>query len=104
MSSASSVQRDLDRFYKSMDKSDFSIRKVTKGAFTQARAKLNPEAFKRLNQVAIDTFYEQNLVYTWHKMRTIVASKKILELISLDIKPIKNVLLLVHLYFMMFLI
>jgi Transposase DDE domain len=71
MSSASSVQRDLDRFYKSMDKSDFSIRKVTKGAFTQARAKLNPEAFKRLNQVAIDTFYEQNLVYTWHGMRTL---------------------------------
>jgi len=71
MSSASSVQRDLDRFYKSMDKSDFSIRKVTKGAFTQARAKLNPEAFKRLNQVAIDTFYERNLVYTWHGMRTL---------------------------------
>lgn len=71
MSTASSVQRDLDRFYKSMDKSDFSIRKVTKGAFTQARAKLNPEAFKRLNQVAIDTFYEQNLVYTWHGMRTL---------------------------------
>jgi hypothetical protein len=71
MSSTSSVQRDLDRFYKSMDKSDFSIREVTKGAFTQARAKLNPEAFKRLNQVAIDTFYEQNLVDTWHGMRTL---------------------------------
>ena len=71
MSSSSSVQRDLDRFFKSMDKSDFSIRKVTKGAFTQARAKLNPQAFKDLNQVAIDTFYEQNLVYTWHGMRTL---------------------------------
>jgi hypothetical protein len=71
MSSASSVQRDLDRFYKSMDKSDFSIRKVTKGAFTQARAKLNPEAFKNLNQVATDTFYEQNNVYTCHVMITL---------------------------------
>ena len=51
MSSCSSIQRDLDRFYKSLDKSDFNIRKVTKSAFTQARKKLNPEAFKRLNEV-----------------------------------------------------
>lgn len=71
MSSASSIQRDLDKFFKSLEKSDFSIREATKGAFTQARAKLNPESFKRLNQVAIDTFYEQNLVYTWHGMRTL---------------------------------
>jgi hypothetical protein len=70
MSSCSSIQRDLDRFFKSMDKSDFSIREVTKGAFTQARAKLDPWAFKRLNEVAIDTFYEQNKVYTWNGMRT----------------------------------
>jgi len=71
MSSCSSIQRDLDRFYKSMDRSDFSIREVTKGAFTQARAKLNPWAFKRLNEVAINTFYEQNEVYTWNGMRTL---------------------------------
>ena len=54
-----------------MDKSDFSIREVTKGAFTQARAKLNPWAFMRLNEVAVNTFYEQNEVYTWHGMRTL---------------------------------
>jgi len=71
MSSCSSIQRDLDRFYKSMDKSDFSIREVTKGAFTQARAKLNPWAFMRLNEVAVNTFYEQNEVYTWNGMRTL---------------------------------
>ena len=71
MSSCSSIQRDLDRFYKSMDKSDFSIRDVTKGAFTQARAKLNPWAFKRLNEIAVNTFYEQNEVYTWNGMRTL---------------------------------
>jgi hypothetical protein len=71
MSSCSSIQRDLDRFYKSMDKSDFSIREVTKGAFTQARSKLNPWAFQRLNEVAINTFYEQNKVYTWYGMRTV---------------------------------
>jgi hypothetical protein len=71
MSSCSSIQRDLDRFYKSMDKSDFSIREVTKGAFTQARANLNPWAFKRLNEVAVNRFYEQNEVYTWNCMRTL---------------------------------
>ena len=71
MSSCSSIQRDLDRFYKSMDKSDFSIREVTKGAFTQARSKLNPWAFQRLNEVTVNSFYEQNEVYTWNGMRTI---------------------------------
>jgi len=54
-----------------MDKSDFSIREVTKSAFTQARAKLNPWAFQRLNEVAVNTFYEENEVYTWNGMRTL---------------------------------
>lgn len=71
MSSCSSIQRDLDRFFKSMNKSDFSIREVTKGAFTQARAKLDPWAFKHLNDIAVNTFYEQNEVYTWNGMRTL---------------------------------
>lgn len=35
------------------------------------RAKLNPWAFKRLNEVAINTFYEQVEVYTWYGMRTL---------------------------------
>jgi hypothetical protein len=65
----SSIQRELDRFYKAISKSDFNIREVTKGALTQARAKLNPWAFKRLNQVAVDTFYQQAKYYVWHQMR-----------------------------------
>jgi len=69
MSSCSSIQRDLDRFYKSLNNSDFNIRKATKSAFTQARKKLNPWAFKRLNEVAVNTFYENNEVYTWYGMR-----------------------------------
>jgi hypothetical protein len=48
----SSIQRELDSFYKAISRSDFKIREVTKGAFTQARAKLNPWAFLRLNEVA----------------------------------------------------
>ena len=69
MSLCSSIQRDLDRFFKSLDNSDFNIRKVTKSAFTQARKKLNLWAFKRLNEVAVKTFYENNEVYTWYGMR-----------------------------------
>jgi hypothetical protein len=38
----SSIQRELDSFFKAISKSDFKIREVTKGAFTQAGAKLNP--------------------------------------------------------------
>ena len=57
MSSCSSIQRDLDRFFKSMENSDFSIRRVTKSAFTQARSKLDPWAFRRLNDIAVNTFY-----------------------------------------------
>ena len=41
----SSIQRELDSFFKAVSQSDFKIREVTKGAFTQARAKLNPWAF-----------------------------------------------------------
>ena len=65
----SSLQRDLDRFYKEVMKSDFNIREVTKGAFTQARAKLNPWAFKRLNEVAVNSFFEGAAYIEWHEMR-----------------------------------
>ncbi len=65
----SSLQRDLDRFYKEVMKSDFNIREVTKGASTQARAKLNPWAFKRLNEVAVNSFYESAAYIVWHEMR-----------------------------------
>lgn len=65
----SSIQRELDRFYKEVSQSDFNIREVTKGAFTQARAKLNPWAFTRLNEVAVNSFYEGAEYYEWHQMR-----------------------------------
>jgi hypothetical protein len=67
----SSIQRELDGFFKALSRSDFKIREVTKGAFTQARAKLNPWAFKRLNEVAADTFYKGAEYYLWYKMRVL---------------------------------
>ena len=65
----SSLQRELDSFYKEITGGDFNIRQVTKGAFTQARAKLNPEAFVELNENVNQTFYEEAPYLTWHQMR-----------------------------------
>lgn len=71
MSFKTSLQRDLDRFYKALSNSDFNIREVTKGALTQARAKLNPWAFRRLNEVAVNSFYDEASYYTWYGMRVL---------------------------------
>lgn len=71
MSFKTSLQRDLDRFYKSIYDKDFNIREVTKGALSQARAKLNPWGFKRLNEVAVNSFYDNAPYYAWFGMRTL---------------------------------
>lgn len=65
----SSIQRELDRFVRDVSNADFSVREISKGAFTQARAKLNPWAFKRLNEVAVTTFYAEAPWHSWHKKR-----------------------------------
>ena len=67
----SSIQRELDDFFKALSKSDFKIREVTKGAFSQARAKLNPWAFIRLNEVTVNSFYQGAEYYLWYNMRTL---------------------------------
>ncbi len=61
----------MDEFYKALNQSDFKIREITKGALTQARAKLNEWAFIRLNEVVVNTFYEEAEYYVWHGMRTL---------------------------------
>lgn len=61
----------MDEFYKALNRRDFKIREITKGALSQARAKLNEWAFIRLNEVAVNTFYEEAEYYVWHGMRTL---------------------------------
>jgi len=75
-----SYQRDLDGFCKEIIGGDFNIREVTKGALTQARAKLNPWAFRRLNSVAVDSFYEGADYVTWqgHRVLAVDGSKLML--------------------------
>jgi hypothetical protein len=48
---------------------DFNIREVTKGAFSQARAKLKPEAFKKLNSITVSHFYDGAPYQVWHGHR-----------------------------------
>ena len=66
-----SIQRELDSFFKKLSDSDFKIRTVTKGAFTQSRAKLNPWAFIRLNEIAVNSFYNGDHYLVWYGMRTL---------------------------------
>lgn len=65
------LQRDLDRFFKAIRQEDFNIRQVTKSALTQARRKLNPWAFHRLNEVAVERFYKDAPYITWRGHRTL---------------------------------
>lgn len=64
-----SIQRELNSFYQKLQKSDFSIQHVTKGAFSRARAKLKPEAFAELNRVGIASFYRNAPYKTWRGFR-----------------------------------
>lgn len=59
----------MDSFYKEVTNSDFNIREVTKGAFSRARAKLNPSAFVEMNENVIETFYNEAPYLCWHGMR-----------------------------------
>jgi hypothetical protein len=63
------IQRELDSFFGKILQDDFDIRAVTKGAFTQARAKLSPEVFVHLNRRVIEEFYGSTEVYAWEGMR-----------------------------------
>lgn len=65
----SSLQRELDSFFKTVLSTDYNIRAVTKGALSQSRSKLKPEAFKEINQVACSSFYSGAPYKKWHGHR-----------------------------------
>lgn len=69
MTFKTTIQRELDSFYRSTLNQDFNIRAVTKGAFSRARAKLKPEAFKHLAQIGLNIFYREAPVYNWAGFR-----------------------------------
>lgn len=65
----SSLQRELDSFYKEATGSEFNIRAATKSAFTKSRAKLKHEAFIELNDNVNQTFYNEAPYLVWNQMR-----------------------------------
>ena len=62
----------MDEFYRRMTGTDFCIRTLTKGAFTQARAKLSHEVFREMDRITRKTFYKEAEYYTWNKFRLLV--------------------------------
>jgi hypothetical protein len=76
----SSLQRELNRFYSKILDKDFSIQEVTKGALSQARAKLKPEAFLELNQEGCRSFYEDAPYLEWNHHRVLAADGSTLML------------------------
>lgn len=64
-----SIQRELNDFYRVVQGTEYSIQAVTKGALTQSRAKLRPEAFLEMNQTGVRTFYEQAPYLQWKRHR-----------------------------------
>jgi hypothetical protein len=75
-----SIQRELDDFFQRLSGSEFQIRTITKGALTQARAKLKPEAFKELDRVTQESFYKESGCYTWdrYQIRVVDGSTMVL--------------------------
>lgn len=67
----SSYQNELDHFFKALGQFQVAKRVVTKGALTQARKKLNYEAFIELNKHLIQQAEEQFDLKCWHGFRLV---------------------------------
>ena len=61
----SSIQDELDHFFKAINHSEVCERIVTKSAFSQARKNLDPLAFIELNNHLVRTFYNTFPARTW---------------------------------------
>nr|WP_280746777.1 IS4 family transposase [Parabacteroides sp. PF5-9] len=73
----SSLQRELDSFFKTVLSTDYHIRSVTKGALSQSRRKLKAEAFKEINDVACSGFYSGAPYQKWqgHRLLSVDGSR-----------------------------
>jgi len=75
-----SLQRELNDFFGRLNNSDYSIQKVTKSAFSQARSKLKPEAFIELSQSSVDFFYDNSPYLLWDKHRLLACDGSTIRL------------------------
>ena len=65
----SSIQNELDHFFKAINKSDIAQTQVTASAFCQARKKLKHSVFIELSTKAIEFFYYHFSPKTWKGFR-----------------------------------
>lgn len=65
------LQTELDRFFQVLEGAEVAVRRVTKGAFCQARKKFSYRAFVALNQQALDQFYQHGPAKRWRGYRLI---------------------------------
>jgi len=67
----SSIQRELDRFFRTFNKQLLAEKFVSQSAFSQARLKIKPEAFVELRQGITNLFYTNYAVKKWNGLRLI---------------------------------
>lgn len=61
-----SLQDELDEFFKELNREKVASRRVSKGAFSQARRKLEASAFVELNEEQVSYFYENFEPKSWY--------------------------------------
>lgn len=76
----SSIQTELDSFFRVLLNSDTPVREVTKGAFSQARQKLSHRAFVELNGHLAERFYADFNVKTFQGYRLLAMDGAALQL------------------------
>lgn len=74
------LQREVDSFFKETENEAFSIRKITKGGFSQSRKNLCPEAFSELNEVICKDFYGEAEWLGYHGRRLLAVDGTFLNL------------------------
>lgn len=75
-----SLQRELNDFFGRLDNAEYSIQKVTKSAFSQARSKLKHEAFVELSQSSVDFFYDNSPYLLWGTHRLLACDGSTIRL------------------------
>ena len=76
------IQRELNSFFSVLQGESYDIHKVTKGALTQARAKLKSDAFIELYQAALPCFYESAPYNKWKGHRLLAVDGSTINLPS----------------------
>lgn len=67
----SSIQRELDRFFKTYNDQLLTQQYVSQSAFSQARLKIKPEAFVELRDDCVEHFYSSYDIQKWNRFRLI---------------------------------